>query len=146
MDCRQRLMVHANLNKVIGDQYQYGQASRDGHLVKKPTERLSNSLEVVKEMCKRCAGCGGAPSRSRRAYALASGRVAKDDAIYPFKLCRAMLVCLRNQLRLDGCVTPRVYSCQAAYDPDDHIQTSKGAAASLGAPGTVRQYPSGTIC
>ena len=52
---------------------------------------------------------------------------------------------LWNQLRLDGRVTPGVYGCQAAYDPDDPIQTSGGAAACLVAPGTVRQHPPGTI-
>ena len=49
VDCLQRLMVHAHVDRVIGDQYQYGQASHDGLPVKKPTEWLSNSFEVVRD-------------------------------------------------------------------------------------------------
>ena len=84
-----------------GDQCQYHAADRDGAPIKKPTRFMTNSPHVAKALSKRCAGKLGWCSRGRR-HALCNGQRAKDAAIYPFELCRAILTGFRDQMVADG--------------------------------------------
>ena len=92
-----------NVDTVVGDQCQYQQEADTGAPVKKPTRWMSNSSEVLKQLSKRCSGRGGLCSRSQGgAHHPCSGRAAMMAAVYPFELCRAILVGCRNQLQKDG--------------------------------------------
>ncbi len=94
---------YSNVDTVIGDQCQYQQEAGTGAPVKKPTKWMSNSPEVLKQLCKRCSGRGGLCSRPQGgAHRLCSGHVSRMAAVYPFELCRAILVGCRNQLQKDG--------------------------------------------
>ena len=98
-----------------GDQCQYGAEAKSGpekgSPVKKPTGFLSNSPQVLKSLERRCSGGEGpwACSRTKGGrHVLCSGRVAREAAIYPRELCRAVLRGISRQLRddrrlKDGC-------------------------------------------
>ena len=74
-----------------------------GAPVKKPTKFLTNSSEMVKQLCQRCVGRGGACSRPQDGeHRQCRGKGARMAAVCAFKLCRAILVGFRNQLRVDG--------------------------------------------
>ena len=88
------------VDRIRADQCQLGQCDEEGQPVKKPTKWLSNSREILKKLELRCQGIGGwcsrpsTPERHRPSF----GQVAKNAAIYPFNLCRAILEGLRNEL------------------------------------------------
>ena len=48
----------------------------------------------------------------------ASGRLAREVAVYLFVLCKAILMGLQNQLRADGLVKDGVYGIQPKFDED----------------------------
>jgi hypothetical protein len=75
---------------VVSDQCQYGQSDAQGKPIKKPTKWLSNSACVRSKLTKRCAGKMGWCSRKdgSERHVLASGKIARDAAIYPFQLCK----------------------------------------------------------
>ena len=83
------------------DQCQFGQCDEYGAPVKKPTTWMSNSKHVLEALEKRCKGRGGwCPqedgwARHRPCY----GAVAKAAAVYPFKLCRAILEGLVKEMK-----------------------------------------------
>ena len=106
--CIQELLAHPQVGRATGDQCQYGQATRHGHTIKKPTGWMSNAPEVLKELSRRCQGRGGACSSGNLPHATASGRVAREAAVYPFKLCEAILRGMRNQLRIQGRLRPGI--------------------------------------
>jgi len=89
---------------VIGDQCMYGQTALGGEPVRKRTRWMSNSKLILAELGHRCAGKAGRCSRDGgRAWHLrARGRVARDAAIYPFKLCEAIIRGFSRQLQEDG--------------------------------------------
>ena len=101
--CIHELLQQAGVSKVVIDQCQYGQQTPEGEPMKKPTTLMSNAPELLKAMNKRCDGRGGRCSRARGgAHATVSGRLARLSAVYPFEMCRSILVGCRNQLRADG--------------------------------------------
>ena len=53
------LMQDQRVNRIVGDQCQYGQESFNEEPVKKPTGWLSNSAEIRKKLEKRCKGTRG---------------------------------------------------------------------------------------
>merc|ERR1712091_623057 len=71
--------------------------------VKKPTTFLTNAPELAKRLRTRCGGRGGNCSRpGGGVHAQCRGKTARLAAVYDFKLCRAILVGFRDQLRSDG--------------------------------------------
>jgi len=109
------------VHRVTGDQCQYDQESHKGDPVKKPTGWMSNSPEILKKLSKRCRGVGECSRRTGGRHATASGRVAREAAIYPFKLCRAILEGCKNQLLKDGKLLAGARGIQALFD-DDHVE------------------------
>ena len=99
----QKLMEESGVERTVCDQCMYGCKTLEGAPVKKPTQFVTNSPELAKKLGVRCTGRGGACSRpSGGAHVQCRGKVARRAAVYDFKLCRAILVGFRNQLRVDG--------------------------------------------
>ncbi len=89
-----------------GDQCQYGAEASSGPQrgspVMKPTGFLSNAPCLLQELERRCSGRGGDCSRPKGGrHVLCSGKVARDAAIHPGELCRAVLRGTSRQLRAD---------------------------------------------
>lgn len=83
------------------DQCQYDATTRAGEPLKKPTRFMTNSTHLAEALSRKCPGRGGVCSRGQ-VHALCNGQRAKDGAIYPFELCRAILTGFRNQMIADG--------------------------------------------
>ena len=79
---------------------------------------MSNPTEVLKKLGKRCGGRGDCSRPRQGRHATASGRVARGAAVYPFKLCRAILEGCRNQLLRDGTLQDGVHGVQALFEED----------------------------
>ena len=113
------LWNHESVERVTGDQCQYGQHDGKGNPVKKPTGWLSNSKHVLRALGRRCSGTGGSCSRPRGGrHAHAEGRVARQAAVYPFKLCEAILTGMYKQLEHDGRVHKNTIGVQAIFEED----------------------------
>ena len=118
-ECMQQLMKDDRVQRSVGDQCQFGQQSHLGDPVKKPTGWLSNSPEILKALSKRCCGRGGVCSRRGGGrHVIAAGRVAREAAVYPFRLCRAILQGCRNQLLRDGTLQVGMYGLQGVFEED----------------------------
>ena len=100
LKCVQEVLHMDGVDVVHGDQCQYGQVNGNKQPIKKGTGWMANSKEILRALRKRCKGRGGECSAGGR-HAPCTGRDATRAAIYPFKLCRAILEGLRNQLRTD---------------------------------------------
>ena len=88
---------------IVSDQCQFGQVTREGGPVKKPTRWMSNSPKILEALNKRCTGKDGKCSRrAGGVHKLCAGRVAREAQEYPFQLCRATLKGCRKQLLADG--------------------------------------------
>ena len=104
--CVQRILAMKGVDRVVGDQCQLGQRSHDGQPVKKPTGWMSNSSCVLTELERRCLGQGGMCSTGERHRPCSGRRTCRDAAIYPKRLCRAILRGFRRQLQDDGVLRP----------------------------------------
>ena len=101
--CVTKVQDLEGVDRVTGDQCQYGQATSQGEPIRKPTGWMSNSECILNELGARCTGQGGACSRPDGGrHVQASGAVGKAAAIYPFALCRAILEGMKKQLKRDG--------------------------------------------
>jgi hypothetical protein len=113
------ILQDQRVGRITGDQCQYGQESSQGDPVRKSTDWMSNSPDPPKKLEKRCKGRNGDCSRRGGGrHATASGRVAREAAIYPFKLCRAILEGCRNQLRKDDRIHDGMYGIQGLFEED----------------------------
>ena len=96
-------MNEVGVTTSVCDQCLYGCEAEDGEPIKKPTKFVTNSSEMAKQLCDRCLGRNGDCSRSAGGqHRQCRGKTARMAAVYHFKLCRAILVGFRNQLRVDG--------------------------------------------
>jgi hypothetical protein len=119
------------VGEVVGHLCQYGlTAKAGGHQTPalKPTRFLSSAEEVLKLLGKKC-------TRDHEHQRLAQGR-ARDAAIYPPELCKAMLRGIEAQLRREGraiCDTLRrdldrgcaVYSLSRETECEGHDMTEE---------------------
>ena len=118
--CVQALMQLEDVDRVNGDQCQYGQCRLDGTPIKKPTGWMSNGVEILRAMSKRCTGRGGAcSSKPGAVHGECLGADARRAAIYPFKLCKAILTGIKNQLIQDGLMEVGVHGIQVATRLED---------------------------
>ena len=100
-------MGRNDVETVNMDQCQLGGDDGKGSPLKKPTKFMSNGLEILDALRRRCAGRGGFCSRRGGGkHALCSGMVARRAATYPFRLCRSILEGFRKQLMKDGVIQP----------------------------------------
>ena len=89
----QKLMSDLQLEKTTAHMCRYGMKSTDesgGGRVKKPTGFLTNSEFLRDQLSKKCMG-------GHHHIQLLGGR-ARACQVYPDKLCRAILVGIRNEL------------------------------------------------
>ena len=64
---------------------------------------MTNAPELAKELGDRCSGRGGQCSRAEKGlHTQCRGKTVRMAAIYHCKLCRAILVGFRRQLKADG--------------------------------------------
>ncbi len=118
-ECMQKIMQDERVHRSVGDQCQYGQQSYLGDPVKKPTGWLSNAPEILKAISRRCRGRGGeCARRAGGRHATASGRIAREAAVYPFRLCRAILQGCRAQLIKDGKLQDGIFGLQGIFEED----------------------------
>ena len=108
------------MNMIVGDQCQYRQESIRGDPVKKPTGWMSNSFEILAKLGLRCQGRVGNCSRPGGGrHAVASGRVAREAAVYPFEVCKAILEGCLQQLQKDGRTSEHLHGIQESWEPED---------------------------
>ena len=96
--------------------------------MKKPTGWLSNSSEILEALRKKCYGQLGRCTRPGGGdHVVASGRVAREAAVYPFKLCRAIRQGCVRQIRADGKLQPGVHGMQCLWEePADEVLAMTG--------------------
>ena len=92
----------AGVSTTLTDQCQFGQQSREGNPVLKPTKWMSNCEEVLEALNRRSTSRGGVCSETGTPHQQCSGRTAKEAAIYPFAMCQAILEGLRRYLDTRG--------------------------------------------
>ena len=129
--CLKSLAEIPGVGRVVGDQCQFGAEVKNGKLrgspVKKPTGFLSNSAEVLRALSRRCTGQSGECSRPRGGHhALCSGQIAKDAAIYPRGLCRAIIEGVALQMRADGIIKNGCLGMQAKDDDNEIAVNCQG--------------------
>ena len=117
LPCIKEVLHMDGVDVVHGDQCQYGQRNKQGDPLKKGTKWMSNAMEVLRALKKRCRGQGGACTMGGN-HGQCMGQAAKDAAIYPFKLCKAILEGIRNQLRLDRKMVAGVHGMQSDVEAD----------------------------
>ena len=104
-----------------GDQCQYGQANAGGDPIRKATGWMSNSEDVLRSLGDRCPGrspsSGGVCSNGKW-HGIASGRAAREAAVYPSKLCKAILIGFRNQMIRDGRIPRGSHGFQMMFEED----------------------------
>ncbi len=115
------ILSDERVHRVRADQCQYGAVVVNGHLqgkpILKPTGFMSNSLKVLEKLGRRCRGRGGTCSRpTGGSHAICSGRIARDAAVYPRGLCRALLQGMTSQVRFDGKLQEGCFGIQAEID------------------------------
>ena len=114
--CVQKLLRDSRVMVVDMDQCQFGQVSLHGDLVKKPTRWMSNCIEILEELDRRCSGRNGICSANNKPHAVCSGRTAREAAIYPFEMCSAILKGLRRHLDRQGRILPGVHGVLPRVD------------------------------
>ena len=71
----------------------------------------------MRELSARCRGSSGRCSYARgQAHEVCSGRVAAEAAIYPLKLCRAILRGFEKQLEVEGLMVEGVVGMDVTED------------------------------
>ena len=98
----QNNLDESGVTRATCDQCLYGCES-GGEPIKKLTTFMTNSDEIARQLDQRCKGRGGDCSRPQGGrHIQCRGKVARMAALYHFKLCRAILVGVRKQLKKDG--------------------------------------------
>ena len=119
-DVVKRIMNLEGVQRTVGDQCQYG-AEAYGQPIRKPTGFMSNCEGIRKSLSKLCRGRYGQCSRREGgSHILCNGKVARMAAVYPVKLCKAILTGLRDQLRSDGVVIDGIVGMHEM--PDEHVE------------------------
>ena len=119
VDCIMDMMAQEGVDRVVGDQCQYGQTDPHGSPLKKPTGWMSSSRHVLQSLSRRCSGKDGMCSSARGGqHGSTTGRAAREAAIYPFQLCKAILTGLHRQLRAEGKLQDGTVGVQALFDDE----------------------------
>ncbi len=123
----QAVLERAEVQRVRGDQCQFGSQIHEGEFrgdpILKPTGFMTNSPAIAEALAVRCQGHGGACSRPQGGtHRLCSGKHAKYAAIYPKRLCRAIIKGVRDQMRRDGQLKDGCFGVQA---PDEDAEVER---------------------
>ena len=137
-DCVERILKIEGTKCVTMDQCTLGQCDKDGRPVKKPTKWMSNSDFILRALDKRCQGRNGWCWQNGEwdRHSPCHGAVAKKAAIYPFKLCKAILEGLKEEMKERGrwhaaadLVMPP--GCSEEADPDQVLGILERAVCSM---------------
>ena len=102
-DVMEKFMREPGVMRVTCDQCIYGCEAEDNSPVKKPTSFSTNAPELGRELSTRGRGRVGLCSRPEGGvHTQCRGKTARLAAMYHLKLCRAILVGFRRQLKFDG--------------------------------------------
>ena len=97
------IMGMPGVDRVTCHQCQYGAQAESGDPILKPTRFMSNCPAILESLGQRCQGRKGDCSRRQGGrHAACMGRTARLAAIYPYKLCAAILRGFSRQLVKDG--------------------------------------------
>ena len=122
--CIADIMSREGVERVVSHQCQYGQSDEYDNPVRKATGWMTNSSCLREALSKRCTGMQGYCSRhSGGKHVTASGRLAREVAVYPFVLCKAILMGLQRQLRHDGLLRAHVHGLQPVFEEDRDVTT-----------------------
>ena len=98
-----KMLEEPDVELATCDRCMYGCLAASGDPIKKPTSFMTNAPELAKQLRTRCSGKSGMCGRPGGGqHVQCRGKTARMAAVYHFKLCCAMLVGFRNQLRRDG--------------------------------------------
>ena len=119
----QEIMKIQGVGRSHADQCQYGQevqhGSDCGSPIRKPTGFMSNGQHILHALSRRCSGLGGQCSRKKGGvHRQASGRVAREAAVYPPELCKAMIRGIMSELKARGIVKDGEIGLHAVCDED----------------------------
>ena len=115
--CIADILSRDGVDRVVGDQCQYGQGDEHDNPVRKSTGWMSNSPCVREALSQRCTGLRGYCSITKGGrHVTASGRLAREVAVYPFVLCKAILTGLQRQLKKDGLLHDHVHGLQPVFE------------------------------
>ena len=115
----QNLFEDGRLQRLVGDQCQLGQQTDRGQCMEKSTGWMSDSPVILRQLEKRCIGRGGECNRPGSGrYVTASGKVAWEAAVYPFRVCHAILRSCVEQMCVDGKLTRGSQGLQACHEED----------------------------
>ena len=102
---------------MVGDQCQYGQRDSHGRPLKKPTGWMSSSPHVLESLRRRCMGRHGECSRAGGGqHGTTTGRAAREAAVYPYRLCKALLTGPSKQLKAEGKMRDGMVGIQAVFE------------------------------
>ncbi len=124
----QDLLCVAGVGLTHADQCQFGAEVRAGDHrgdpLKKATGFMSNAEELLKHLSRRCHGTGGACTRRKSGrHVTVQGKITKESAKYPDKLCKAILRGMVAQMRKVGMV--KAGECGVyAMDDDGELETT----------------------
>ena len=96
-------MRDPNVTRIVGDQCAYGHIRYDMEgigYVKKPTGWMSNGLEILKALGKRCPN--GNSKTWHRHVPTMGGRITNAAKVYPEGICKAIVQGFRKQMIQDG--------------------------------------------
>ena len=127
-----RILDLEGVARTVGHQCQFG-AEYDGSPIKKPTGFMSNSPEIRRALSKLCSGRLGQCSRPTGGeHILCNGRVARMAAIFPVRLCKAILSGFRQQLKKDGIVRDGTVGMhEAEQGKDEEVGIGDGSVMSF---------------
>ena len=132
---------------IVGDQCQYGSEVRrgphTGSPVRKPSGFMSNGPLILQQLGRRCTGKMGRCSRRKGGqHVTASGYVARDAAVYPDGLCRAIVKGISMELEDRGIIRAGEVGMHAVTD---EAKSSDVKNASTGYTGKYKDDISGQL-
>ena len=133
LDEIQELLEIPGVQRVRGDQCQFGQEIRSGlnkgDPINKPTGFMTNSECIAKALARVCHGRDGSCSRpGGGTHRLCSGSHARRAAVYPPGLCRAIIKGIMEQLKADDLLIDGCYGVQVPNDDAEVLREMYGPA------------------
>ncbi len=136
------------VNVITADQCQLGAevqfGTRRGEPIRKATGFMSNAEKLLEQLHKRCHSNNGQCTRKKGGrHVTVQGRITADSAVYPQKLCKAIIKGMTAQLLYNGMVKPGEIGI-FALDDDGDVET-KIRSAEHGYSGKYRDGISGQL-
>ena len=126
-DCIKKILRIPGVKRVLAHQCQYQAETKKGEPIKKPTGFMTNCRGVAEELCRLCTGKGGQCSRPAGGrHAQCSGMVARQAAVFPFELCKAVLMGFSRQMKEVGCLVDGVLGLQYPEESNEVLLIDSG--------------------